>query len=261
MAARYLGDTFDIHGGGADLIFPHHENEIAQSESATGEGFARYWMHNGMVNLGGEKMSKSTGHVIDLAEAIDRFGGIMVRLFYLRAHYRSPLEFSEALMTDARTSLERVARMLERSPRPDGVEPDAAVMDRFTTAMDDDFATPEALGALFDAVRDANRALDDGSRADALVAAAHEIVDVLGIRPPQAGDDLADVADEVVRLAAEAGVVRDGGARSTVDALVARRGQARSERDFALSDRIRDRLAAVGILLEDGADGTRWHRR
>jgi cysteinyl-tRNA synthetase len=242
MAAEYLGEGFDIHGGGSDLIFPHHENEIAQSEGAGGGIFARYWLHNGMVNLEGEKMSKSTGHVVDLAGAIEEFGGVAVRLLYLRAHYRSPLEFSEALVGEAKDALERIRRLLERAPRDPAVEPDTTVLDRFRVAMDDDFGTPDAIGVLFDALREANRLLDSGGDPASIVAAVDEIVEVLGIRPPDR----------------ESG---EGEENDRIDALVAERDRARAARDFATSDRIRDELAAMGVSIEDGAGGTRWHRR
>jgi cysteinyl-tRNA synthetase len=259
MARKHLGVTFDIHGGGSDLIFPHHENEIAQSEGANGAMFARYWLHNGMVNLGGEKMSKSTGHVVDLREAIDTYGGLAVRLLYLRAHYRSPLEFSEELVRDAQASLQRIERTLDRAPRTPGVEPDATVMARFREAMDEDFGTPDALGVLFDAVRDANRLLDAGDGAATVVAAVHEIVDVFGLRRAAPGID--DLAGAVTSLASELGVEVAGSVEETVDALVARRGEARAARDFATSDQVRDRLAALGIVVEDKPDGSRWLRR
>ena len=259
MSKKHLGVTFDIHGGGSDLIFPHHENEIAQSEGLSGQGFARYWLHNGMVNLGGEKMSKSTGHLIDLREAIDTYGGLAVRLLYLRAHYRSPLEFSEELVKEAQTSLQRIERTLERAPRTEGVEPDPGVLDRFREAMDADFGTPDALGVVFDAIRDANRALDAGETADALMAAVHEMVDVLGLRPVARG--LGDLEDAVSALAGELGVDGGGSVEAMLDALVAHRARARSQRDFATSDLIRDRLGAIGIGIEDGADGSRWVRR
>lgn len=258
MAKKHLGVTFDIHGGGSDLIFPHHENEIAQSEGANGAMFARYWLHNGMVNLGGEKMSKSTGHVVDLQGAVATYGGLAVRLLYLRAHYRSPLEFSEELVKDAQASLQRIDRTLERAPRTEGVDPDPAVMDRFRAAMDDDFATPDALSALFDAVRDANRQLDAGENAEAVVAAVHEIVDVLGLRKPDLGFE--DLADEIGALSAELGVA-GASVGELLDGLVRLRSEARSARDFATSDRVRDRLAAIGIVVEDTADGSRWLRR
>jgi cysteinyl-tRNA synthetase len=270
MAHKYLGEGFDIHGGGSDLIFPHHENEIAQSEGASGETFAQYWLHNGMVNLGGEKMAKSTGHVIGLHEAIDRFGGTAVRLFYLRAHYRSPLEYSEALIADAQAALERIGRVLERASG--NATPDDDVLARFRECMDDDFDTPKGLGVMFDAIREANRRADVGEDADFLIAAVGEIVDVLGIRPaspvrvgirlpsPTVVVTWAD-HDVLVSIAEEFDVDISSHSEVLVDALLARRDQARGARDFATSDAIRDRLAELGIVIEDTADGARWIRR
>jgi cysteinyl-tRNA synthetase len=260
MAEKYLGETFDIHGGGSDLIFPHHENEIAQSEGANGVTFARYWLHNGMVNLGGEKMSKSTGHLIDLLEAVDRYSGPAVRLFYLRAHYRSPLEFSEALIDEARTSLRRISGLLERV---DHSSLDAApeVIASFIEKMDDDFNTPDALGVVFDTVREANRRLDAGEPAGALAAAVAEMIDVLGIEVREVEDDLSEIADAVHALATELGVEPAPEPGETLGRLLERRSEARADRDFATSDRIRDELAALGIGIEDGPDGSSWHRR
>jgi cysteinyl-tRNA synthetase len=260
MAQRYLGETFDIHGGGTDLIFPHHENEIAQSEGANGVTFAKYWLHNGMVNLGGEKMSKSTGHLIDLLEAVDRYGGAAVRLFYLRAHYRSPLEFSEALIDEARTALRRISGLLGRVEHSShDAEPE--VIASFIEKMDDDFNTPDALGVVFDTVREANRRLDAGETAGALAAAVAEMIDVLGIAAEAADDDLSEIAAPVNALATELGVEPGATSGETLDRLLERRSVARSERDFATSDRIRDDLAALGISIEDGPDGSNWHRR
>jgi cysteinyl-tRNA synthetase len=256
MSSDFLGESFDIHGGGNDLIFPHHENEIAQSEGASGEQFARYWLHSGMLNLSGEKMSKSTGHIIGLSEAIQRYGGTAVRLFYLRAHYRSPLEFSDELIRDAKSALDRIVRVLDRTER--GGQPDSEVIDRFVEKMDEDFATPEALSVLFDAVRDANRALDAGEDATGLTAAVHEIVDVLGLRPSVTGLD--DVAVEIDALADSVGCASAGSPEETLEALLGKRASARADKDFATSDAIRDGLAAIGIVVEDTADGARWHR-
>jgi len=241
MATRYLGDRFDIHGGGADLIFPHHENEIAQSEGAGGEEFARYWLHNGMVNLGGEKMAKSTGHVIDLAEIIRGAGGRPLRMLYVRAHYRSPIEFSDELLSDAAEALDRLDRFRRRAVAG---PPDEAALGRFREAMDDDFGTPRAMSVLFDLVREGNRLLDEGAGAGTAAGAVEEIVGVFGLddasdreAPPPALSD-----DEVRRLVEE-------------------RDKARAERRFDDADAIRDRLDAVGVGLEDGPDGARWLRR
>jgi cysteinyl-tRNA synthetase len=258
MALRYLGSDFTIHGGGSDLIFPHHENEIAQSEGATGVTFARFWLHNGMLNLGGEKMSKSTGLLVDLQAAVERFGGMSLRLFYLMAHYRSPLDYSEELVMAASTAYERLKRVLTRAPRPVGVDPDPAIMARFTEAMDQDFTTPDALAIVFDAVAEANRLLDLGQQPDELVTAIHEIVSVLGIEIQ--AERLDDITQLVAELGAEFGV--DGGATAEViSRLIELRAKARAERDFARSDLIRDRLTEAGVMVEDTSNGARWVRR
>jgi cysteinyl-tRNA synthetase len=258
MALRYLGNDFAIHGGGTDLIFPHHENEIAQSEGATGTTFARFWLHNGMLNLGGEKMSKSTGLLVDLQAAVHRFGGMSLRLFYLMAHYRSPLDYSEELVTAASMAYDRIRRLLIRAPRPSGVEPDPFLLARFVGAMDQDFATPDALAAVFDAVAEANRLLDLGQEPEALVAAIHQVLTVLGLEvEPESLDDIAQLVTEV---GAEFGI--DGGDPvEVVSRLMELRAKARADRDFVRSDLIRDRLTDAGILLEDTSDGARWVRR
>jgi cysteinyl-tRNA synthetase len=241
MAERYLGPAFDIHGGGLDLVFPHHENEVAQSEGATGSVFARYWLHNGMVNLGGEKMSKSTGRLIDLQGILDSRGGRALRLLYVRAHYRSPIEYSEELLADAAEAVDRLDRFLERVAP--GVA-DSAAMERFREVMDDDFGTPQAVSLLFDLVREGNRVADSGGDASALAAAATEIVGVLGIYDaepaPQSELGLSD---------------------SEIEEKVSARDRARAEGRFEEADAIRDELAEAGVAIEDGADGTRWLRK
>ena len=179
MAERYLGHDFAIHGGGNDLIFPHHENEIAQSEGASGVTFSRYWLHNGMVNLSGEKMSKSTGKLVDLDTALDRFGGMALRLFYLRAQYRSPIEFSEELLTAAASSYDRIRRFLGR-PAVD-TPPDPGLKAAFIQAMDDDFATPAALAVIFDAIGEVNRADETNRAIPEWESAIREMLFVLGL--------------------------------------------------------------------------------
>ena len=256
MSAKYLGTPFDIHAGGADLIFPHHENEIAQSEGSSGRRFVRYWLHNGMVNLRGEKLSKSTGHVIDLAEAIQQHGGPAVRLFYLRAAYRSPLEFSEESLDEAVASLARLRAFLRRSET--APVPDAGAIERFGGAMDDDFNTAGALAVLFETVREGNARLDRGQDARPLAAAVAEMAGVLGIDLARSG--LEDLAGRLVGLAAAHGVGA-GSAEMVVAGLVEVRGRARDARDWGRADAIRDDLAGIGILIEDSADGTRWYRR
>ncbi len=260
MARRYLGDTLDIHGGGTDLIFPHHENEIAQSEAVTGQPFAKYWLHNGMVNLSGEKMSKSTGHFIDLVGLLADNPPLSVRLFYLRAHYRSNVEFSSDLIADAVASYERLLGFRRRAAGVEAVDPDATVVDAFTAAMDDDFNTPVALGVLFDAVRDGNRLADEGKDLGALAAAVELIMGVLGL-VPEGNGGLADLAEGIEALGTEIGVAPEGDVEATLLAVIDKRTTARLEKDWATSDRIRDGLAAIGIVIEDGADGVAWHRK
>ena len=285
MSHAYLGESFDIHGGGNDLIFPHHENEIAQAEAALGiEPFARFWMHNGMMTLTGEKMSKSTGHIVDLIDAVERYPGLAVRLFYLRTHYRKPLDFSSEALDDAAASLERLWSFRRRHSGPVEDSPESGVVEAFGAAMNNDFDVAGALGVLFDAVREGNRRADQGSEAGPWVAAYDEIVEVLGLAEP--ATDLSDIADEVRNIARGAGLVEatvevsasgrrvedegqehaEEGAsmsdtRRLIDQLVMRRAEARADRDWARSDEIRDALAAVGIVIEDGADGSTWHRR
>ncbi|MCL1598381.1 MAG: cysteine--tRNA ligase [Actinomycetia bacterium] len=251
MATKYLGDGFDIHAGGSDLIFPHHENEIAQSEAASGKLFARYWMHNGMLNLSGEKMAKSTGHVVTLLDSLERWNPIAVRLFYLRTHYRKPLEFSEEALADAESSLARLRAFRRRFPDRIEDEPDPQVLDRFMTAMDNDLDVAGALGVLFDVVREGNARSDVGQDPGRLVAAFDEIVQVLGLAEVEADHD----DDRIAAFAAEFGIEN-----GTVEDVLARRAEARDTKDWATSDAIRDGLAELGIIIEDTADGTRWHR-
>jgi cysteinyl-tRNA synthetase len=253
MARKYLGDGFDIHAGGHDLIFPHHENEIAQSESATGAPFARYWLHNGMMNLEGEKMSKSTGHVVGLLEALDEYRPRAVRLVYLRTHYRKPLDFSLGAFVDAEAALDRLWTFRRREPGPVEDAADPASIERFRGAMDNDFDVAGALGVLFDVVREGNRRLDAGDDAAALVAAYDEFVEVLGLE--EEASETTSVDREIAVVAERFGVVS-----GDIDELLEARDRARAERNWATSDAIRDDLARFGIVVEDTADGSRWHR-
>jgi len=245
MAAKHLGLGFDVHGGGIDLQFPHHENEIAQSEAASGQQFARHWFHVGMLNLDDVKMSKSVGNVIGLAEALDEYAPDVLRMFYLSAHYRSPASFSAAALTDAAGKLERWRGLLrvvgDTARAPSSPEADA-VREAFRDAMDDDLATPRALAAVFDAVT-AGHAHAEAGRADdarALGAVVRELAGVLGLQL-DAGGGGSDLVGPLV------------------EELLAQRAAARVRRDFAAADAIRDRLAALGVVVEDTADGSRWH--
>jgi cysteinyl-tRNA synthetase len=264
MAQRYLGETFDIHGGGVDLIFPHHENEIAQAEAATGEPFARAWMHNGMVQFEGEKMSKSLGNVVTVGEALGRWHPDALRLFVLNSYYRGPNNLTEEAMGASTRGVERLLGALDPFEAPEGAELLEAgeTRARFVEAMEDDLGTPQALAALFELARSINRGRDEGRDVAPAQAELRELTSVLGLRLEE--DDAADSLDAVAlsKLAAELEVVCGGtDVTSTVEALIERRAAARAERDFALSDRIRDELAALGVVLEDGAEGTRWSVR
>jgi cysteinyl-tRNA synthetase len=253
MAAKYLGEGFDIHGGGTDLIFPHHENEIAQSEGATGTVFARYWLHNGMVNLGGEKMAKSTGNLVSLASITEKHGGRALRLLFLRAHYRSPIDYSEELLTESEDALDRLQRFRDRATAG---EPEPTAVEQFTEVMDDDFGTPQAVSLLFDLVRDGNRLLDDGGDASAVAGAVESIVGVLGLDDATLpGKVVLDLGDLPRRFGLE------GDGEEVVDRLVDLRTRAREDRRYDDADAIREGLERVGVILEDGPDGTRWIRK
>ena len=235
MVRALLGKTIDIHGGGPDLRFPHHENEIAQSEAANHAPLARWWMHVGQLDIGGDKMSKSLGNFTSLEEAIARYGGEVARFYFVRTHYRSPVNFSEAGLSDAAVGLERLHNAL-RSVAGDG-EPldwDEAHAVRFRAAMDEDFNAPAAIAVLFDLVGEVNRA-----RSPVLARQLEELAGILGIALPEAAAD---------PEAAE------------IQALVDTRDQARKAKDFAAADRIRAELEASGIILDDTPDGAKWRR-
>jgi cysteinyl-tRNA synthetase len=243
MSADLLGKHFDIHGGGQDLQFPHHENEIAQSEGAHDCKFVNYWMHNGFVRVDNEKMSKSLGNFFTIREVLEKFDAEVVRFFILRAHYRSPLNYSDTHLDDAKGALTRLYTALKNTPSgsetPDWNQPAAM---RFRAVMDDDFNTPEALAVLFELASEANRG--DAAAAQTL----RSLGGVLGLLQRDAADFL------------QAGAAGEGMSEMEIDALILARQVARQTKNFAESDRIRDQLVAAGIVLEDGAGGTTWRR-
>ena len=247
MAHAYLGETFDIHGGGLDLVFPHHENEIAQSESA-GYGFAKRWMHNAWVTQSGEKMSKSLGNTLQVTEILKRVRGIELRWYLGSAHYRSMLEYSEAALDESAIAFRRIEAFLHRSVEVIGALPTPVISSVFADAMNDDLAVPTALASISENLRTGNTAITEGNKA-LIAQSANEIrgaLEVLGCDPFDAafaqsgGEDLTGALDGVIQLA------------------LTQRAAARERKDFAASDQIRDGLSALGITIEDTAQGPRW---
>ena len=247
MSTKALGDTFDIHGGGADLTFPHHENEIAQSEGATGHPFVKYWMHNGFVRINDEKMSKSLGNFFTVREILERYQAEEVRYFILTSQYRSPLNYSDEHLDNARNALTRFYTALRGLPEATPMA-DTQFEKDFHAAMQDDFNTPEALANLFELVREINRVrADDESAAASLGALLRQLGNLIGI--------LQSDAESYLRGGA---VANDGDAE--IDALVAQRNEAKANKDWGTADEIRNKLQEMGIVLEDGPSGTTWRR-
>ncbi len=241
MGCEMLGESFDIHGGGADLQFPHHENEIAQSEGATGKTLARTWMHNGFINVDNEKMSKSLGNFFTIRDVLKEFDAETVRFFVVRSHYRSPLNYSDVHLNDARSALKRLYTALSLVPAADvaidWAQPQAA---RFKAAMDDDFGTPEAVAVLFELAAEVNRSRS--AEAAGLLKALGACLGLLQDRP-----------EAFLQAGVAGGVDADA-----VQAQIAARAAAKAAKDWAEADRIRQALLAQGIVLKDSAAGTTW---
>lgn len=258
MSYKYLGETFDIHGGGHDLTFPHHENEIAQSECLTEHPMARYWMHNGYINIENEKMSKSLGNFILVKDVREKYAPRVVRFFMLSAHYRNPINFSDELLQQATNSFMRIDTAVRNLTHYLSSAGSEAVTDeqmqridsfrqRFIEEMDNDFNTADAITVLFDIVREVNQSMAGSTLkrelAEAYIALFAELGDVLGI-------PFGEVDASV-----------DGPSDEEINALVEERMQARKDKNFARADEIRNQLQELGIILEDTPQGVRWHRK
>jgi cysteinyl-tRNA synthetase len=250
MSMHHLGEQIDIHGGGNDLIFPHHENEIAQTESATGKPFARYWVHNGMMQLGGEKMSKSLGNLVTVEDFLSEHEGDVLRMMVLNSSYRNPLTFGDEIITQAEKALERL-RLALRPAVDGGIDSGESVENLrkqmedtqagFTESMDDDFNTAGALGYLFELVRVINQAKDAGIKAEIITDGQdllRELMGVLGLRAEHA--------------------TAGGEATAFIELLIELREELREQKLWSLADKIRSRLAEIGVLLEDSKEGTTW---
>jgi cysteinyl-tRNA synthetase len=256
MSLKYLGDILDIHGGGQDLIFPHHENEIAQSECFTGKPFVRYWLHNGLVQLGGDKMSKSLGNLITIKQALAKYSADAIRLFILNSHYRSPLTYSEEGLEAAERGVERLLRVVSRDDPGGGETFDAESYRRqFMEAMDDDFNTAQALAVLFDLAGAINQAGDAGVGIGKAQSTLTQLAkDVLGLKLPRTVYAQASLKGSGTLTAR--GTVISGAVNTRVHRLIEERVRYRQQKNWQRADEIRKRLAELGVILEDTKTGT-----
>lgn len=258
MSCKLLGEHFDIHGGGADLQFPHHENEIAQSEGATGKPFVNYWLHNGFVRVDNEKMSKSLGNFFTIREILKAVDAEVVRFFILRGHYRSPLNHSDAQLQDAKNSLDRLYRALRgKNAKPIKIDWNDLDAAGFKSAMDDDFNTPEAIAMLF---KLADKVFAGNAKADLLLS----LGGVLGLLQRDPEEYLTKFVSTLLPNVSTKGEVGEPVTNSLtheeIERRVEKRTAAREAKDFKESDRIRDELAKMNVLIEDGPNGTTWRR-
>lgn len=283
MSEKYLGASFDIHGGGQDLIFPHHENEIAQSKCSYGGDYARYWIHNGYINIKGEKMSKSKGNFFLLREILEDYEGKVVRFFMLSSHYRKPIDFSEIELNMAKSAINRIENsmlaMLEKldtetsNEGSDGSELKAVLESskvRFVEAMDEDFNTAQAIGVLFELIKETNKSMEQKLNSDGKIVLENvfaflkaTLVDVLGVEIV-VEKQIKDLTIELTELLKQIGIenpLEENTENSTVELiefLIEQRKMAKKERNFALSDEIRDKMAEIGIKIKDGREKTTW---
>ncbi len=252
MSTTCLGDHFDIHGGGMDLQFPHHENEIAQAEGATGHKFVNVWMHNGFVRVNEEKMSKSLGNFFTVREVLERYRPEVIRFFILSSHYRSPLNYSDEQLDDAASALRRLYTALRGVEEVGLSEVGQPFEARFHEAMDDDFNTPVAISVLFDLTREINRQkLENSELANSLGAMLRRLAGLLG---------LLETNPEAFLKSSDGETVQSGLSDEAIDKLIEERIAARQNKEWAEADRLRDYLKEQGVLLEDVATGTSWRR-
>jgi len=277
MSLKYLGNTLDIHGGGQDLIFPHHENEIAQSESFTGvKPFVRHWLHNGMVQLGEQKMSKSLGNLITIKQALEKYSPDAIRIFVLSSHYRSPLTYSEEILEAAEKGAERLRQTVNNPAGGDKTDEKidvAQYQKRFIKAMDDDFNTAQAVAVLFDLAREINRYESEGMEAGEARETLVELGGVMGLtfqEREEAPIDIESLRQKIISIniqlmeanLKEISVDRlDTDAEDVLKELMTTRNKLRKDEKWQLADYIRSRLDEAGITLEDTPQGTVWRRK